>query len=327
MSVFLLYCLQTEAKTYTVVPDQVSKGVFCVNATECTLMYYATHSSEYFTKDNTTFQFEAGNHSLVNSTRVIVANISNLTLRGNNGNESLTRVACTGLNSGSFVFYNITNLTIENLSFDRCSGSAVGFNGLIAVEILLAHDLTMSNVYIGGTAGYGLSLTDVYGSSDLSNIMVEYSYNTSHASGGNFAFNCTASPKGPITNHTLSIKKSFFRNGNNSIYGVTSPSSGMYFHIKCQTDLKIVLDVSLTGNKAGNGGNIGITYVTLSCNWTVSIHIVNSRISQGMAQTGGGMYLVAIAEATNSSNSTCLPRESQFLTIENTKIENNRAEL
>ena len=61
---------------------------------------------------------------------------------------------------------------IKNLSFVRCSARALGFKGLIALEILRSHNLHVANVYIQDTEGYGLSLSDLYGSSVISNVTI-----------------------------------------------------------------------------------------------------------------------------------------------------------
>ena len=244
VSLFLVGSVEIEAKACTVyvVPDNSAENCTGINHTNCSLMYYAAHP-EFFTEDNTIFLFLTGDHLLVNSTCVYMANISNLTLQGENGYVLKSRVVCNGQNSGSFSFYNITNLTIENLSFIRCSGSAEHFRGLTAVEIHLIRNMDMSNININGTAGYGLSLRDLYGSSVLSNITVESSHNTSHASGGNLVFNCSdrymyTSQEGMT--HSLTVTDSYFQNGVNHVG--RSSSSGMYIHIYCQTKLNIRLD-------------------------------------------------------------------------------------
>ena len=111
-------------KVYTVVANQSASS--CPgNQTECSLMYYAAHSDEYFREDNTTFHFMPGHHQLVNSTLVLMANISNLTLYGTDVNESV--VVCSGKGSGRFSFFNITNLTIVNLSLYNCSHKSLKY--------------------------------------------------------------------------------------------------------------------------------------------------------------------------------------------------------
>ena len=71
----------TSDKIYTVVANQ-SASSCPSHHTGCSLMYYAAHQDEYFTEDNIAFRFLPGEHKLVNSTLVLMANISNLTLYG-----------------------------------------------------------------------------------------------------------------------------------------------------------------------------------------------------------------------------------------------------
>ena len=326
LSLFLVGSVEIEAKACTVyvVPDNSAENCTGINQTNCSLMYYAAHP-EFFTEDNTIFLFLTGDHLLVNSTHLYMANISNLTLQGENGYVSETRVMCNGQNSGSFSFYNITNLTIENLSFIRCSGSAEHFKGLTAVEIHLIHNMNMSNIYINGTAGYGLSLRDLYGGSVISNITVESSHSTSNASGGNFVFNCSdryTSQEDAMLTHNLNVTDSYFVNGVNN---VSSPSSGIYIHVNCRTKINIIFDtVVLTGNRGVVGGNMGIEYVGTSFQWTVAIFILNSEISWGTAFMGGGMSITAIVGANSSNMDDTHSQNAEiFFTIINTRFENN----
>ena len=326
VSLFLVGSIEIEAKACTVyvVPDNSAENCTGINHTNCSLMYYAAHP-EFFTEDNTIFLFLTGYHLLVNSTHLYMANISNLTLRGENGYVSETRVMCNGQNPGSFSFYNITNLTIENLSFIRCSGSAEHFRGLTAVEMHLIHNMDMSNIYINGTAGYGLSLCDLYGSSVLFNITVESSYN---ASGGNFAFYCSdyyTSQEDAMLTHSLNVTNSYFINGvNNDISPRTG--SGIYISVNCRTKINIIFDtVVLTGNRGYVGGNMGIDYFGTSFQWTVAIFILNSELSWGTASVGGGISIIATV-GTNSSNNmdgTYSQNSANILTIVNTLFEHN----
>jgi hypothetical protein len=92
-------------KVYTVVANQSASSCLSENKTECSLMYYAAHPDQYFREDNTTFHFLPGQHELVNSTLVLMANISNLLLYGTDVHE--VTVVCSGGDSGGFSFYNI----------------------------------------------------------------------------------------------------------------------------------------------------------------------------------------------------------------------------
>ena len=314
-----------EAKTYTVVPDKSASS--CPgNQTECSLMYYAAHPNKFFHEDNTTFRFLAGDHSLVNSTLVYFVNISTLTLHGDTTNATHTRVMCNGEQLGGFSFYNITILMIKNLSFVRCSARALGFKGLIALEIQQSHNLTMTNVYILETAGHGLSINDLYGSSIISYVTIESSHSTSDAGGGNFEYYCSdthISQKDAAVMHHLNVSASYFGNGSNYFVKGYSSSSGVYIHAYCHTNIRIIFDrVVLTGNRADMGGNFGIETNSL---WTMSIFILNSVFLNGSANAGGGLHMNAIVGSINNTDHRYTNDSCTSLTVENTHFEYNTA--
>ena len=219
-------------KVYTVVENQSASS--CPgNQTECSLMYYAAHPDEYFREDNTTFHFLPGQHQLVNSTLVHMANIANLTLYGTDVNESA--MVCNGEGSGGFSFYSIANLTITNFTVFNCSHWSFNSSALKAVEII---HLTIFNIVIKETAGVGLQLIDLYGNTVIDHMTIESSHSTSESKGGNFAYHCNHS------NSTMNmiILNSFFRNGNNS-YSERAESGGILIDYDfCSATVNIVLD-------------------------------------------------------------------------------------
>ena len=164
----------------------------------------------------------------------------------------------------------------------------------------------------------------LYGSSVLFNITVESSHSTgtsSNASGGNFAFHCSddyTSHEDAMLTHSLNVTNSYFINN------VISP--GIYIYVNCHTKINIIFDtVVLTGNRAFQGGNMGIEYFGTSCQWTVAIFIMNSNISWGTAQVGGGISIIATvgANSSNSMDGTYSQNSANILTIINTLFEHN----
>ena len=278
-------------KVYTVVVNQSASS--CPgNQTKCSLMYYAAHPDEYFREDNTTFHFLPGHHQLVNSTLVLMANVSNLTLCGTGVKES--RVVCNGEGSGGFVFYGITNLTMMNLTIFNCSHWCFDSSVLTAVEIIESCNLTIFNMVINETAGVGLQLTDLSGDTVINHVTIDSSHNTSNSTGGNFVYQCLQGSYA-IVNY-VKITNSFFTNGSNA-HGEKAGSSGILIDIYfCSATISIVLDnVHLEGNHGKIGGNIMIYLNDLSVTWTASISILNSWIINGTAGNGGGLSMVALA--------------------------------
>ena len=275
-------------KVYTVVANQSASS--CPgNQTECSLMYYAAHPDEYFREDNTTFHFLPGHHQLVNSTLVLMANISNLTLYGTDVNESI--VVCNGESSGGFSFHSIANLMIMNLTIFNCSYWSNDSYILIAVEIIETYNLILFNIVIKETAGVGLQLIDLYGNTVIDHTTIESSHSTSNSRGGNFAYHCR------YGNSTImNILNSFIRNGSNT-YSERAESSGILIDYDfCSATVSIVLDnVYLEHNYGKTGGNIMIDLGDLSVMWSISISILNSWIYNGTADTGGGLYMASMA--------------------------------
>ena len=301
---------------YTVVAN--ASATSCENKTECSLMYYATHPDQYFREDNTTFLFLPGQHELVDSTLVLMTNIANLSLYGTDVSE--VTVVCSGEESGGFSFFNITNLSVVNLTFFNCSHWSWKTDTLIAVEISETHNVSINHIVINRTAGVGLELTDLSGDTVINHIAVDSSTSTSTSRGGNFAYHCFHG-NNTFPNH-VNISNSLFQNGHNS-FGYRGFSSGILIDIDfCSSTTNIVLDsVYLEHNYGKYGGNILIELGDLSDMWTVSIAILNSWIYNGTSNSGGGLCMVSLAvEGVSGAK-----HSSNILRIENTHFVNNAA--
>ena len=320
VSIFLVAGIE-----YLVVPGNSSAS--CPHDNNCSLMYYAKHPKWFFHEDDTTFEFQSGDHTLMDATVVFMANISNLTLCGvvdNSSNIIQARIICSGQHPGGFSFLNIKTLKIKNLSFIKCSNRSRFYSVSVALEIVSAHDLTMHNIKIQGTAGLGLTIDNIRGNSHISNTTIESSYSIDNSSGGNFALYCTAEDSA-IQKHQLKISDSHFLNGSNW-YTEKASCSGIFIHVYCQTNLNIVFDnVVVTDNTAKKGGNIQIQYIGFSHLWTVTISILNSEISNGLAAAGGGLYMTAVTNAVTSTNYYNTRHQENLLTIKNTIFNNNIA--
>ena len=309
-------------KVYTVVANQSASSCLSENKTECSLMYYAAHPDQYFREDNTTFHFLPGQHELVNSTLVLMANISNLLLYGTDVHE--VTVVCSGGDSGGFLFYNITNLTIRELSVLNCSKKSSYYHALVAVDIKQTVNIEMDYVNIQNTAGVGLSLSDIYGNSSFNNIKVDFSHSKHRYKGGNLLLHYSEYFRNDtVLMNNIQVSNSFFRNGTNIIYS-NSPSSGIAIEIFCFANVSILLDnVVVSGNRAGSGGNVWIDFDSWSSLWSVSVSILNSHILNGTANSGAGICM--FATAGDKGSPVALESTTTLLNIENTRFENNTA--
>ena len=327
-------------KEYCVVSDYDVAANCPEDCDDCgSLMYYANHSREYFNQSDTTFRFLGGIHLLENSTLINMGNAANLILSGethNSSNFSQPRVVCSESDPGGFSFYNITNLTIEYLSFSQCSGKSLSFHASVALEIQLVHNLMMSGVAIQDTAGFGLMVDSLFGSSHIANTIINSSHNTHDILyGGNLAFYCSDSHSYHFngSKHYLHVTDSQFLNGINY-----KSASGVYIQIICRQRIYITFDrVTIKGNRADYGGNFGLRYIGTSNEWTASIHIINSEISNGNGSTGGGLYMTAVTGDTSDSSSLRNHRHNNdddcdddgghgvLLSVRNTTFKNNSA--
>ena len=95
-----------------------------------TLSQVMDNPSNNFTS-NTTVVFLPGHHEVTTEGQLIIQNVNNISLVGDNDNS--TMIKCVG--EFGFVFINVTNLTLSNLFFSMCGtpiqNTLRGFSGLI----------------------------------------------------------------------------------------------------------------------------------------------------------------------------------------------------
>ena len=292
------------------------------NKTECSLMYYATHHEEYFKEDNTTFRFRPGNHKLEKSTCVFMSNVSNLLLYGSD--VDVVTVECRGQDSGGFMFYNVTNLTMKDMSFMNCSKGGYPWSyDSMAIYIQHVFNVRIDSIRIAKTPGIGLYLKDPYGNVSISNTSIDYSHSTSSSKGINFVYYCSYDCKNQ-TVVMITVMDSFFTNGTNT-FDPVAPSGGVVINIYGSATITIVFNrVVLSGNRGMTGGNAVINFSSWSSSWTASIFILNSWILNGIGNSGGGLFVTAIAGGEDGHKSIS-ENKTMLLTVRNTAFENNTA--
>ena len=81
--------------------------------------------------------------------------------------ESSTNITCTSYNNTGFVFVNVTNLTIINITFVNC-GVYFNLTGQSAgIHMVKVHNLQMEGVSIQNSTGYGLLGVNLLGHSQI----------------------------------------------------------------------------------------------------------------------------------------------------------------
>ena len=159
--------------------------------THCLELNTYVHNASSFFLSTSEFIFLPGIHFL--DSHVMVANIDNLQMIGspnltqypfslkvqeygfdsydedNNVTylESSTHITCTSYNDTGFVFVNVTNLTIINVTFVNCG---VYFNltyQSAGIHMVSIHNLLMEGVSIQNSTGYGLLGVNLLGYSQM----------------------------------------------------------------------------------------------------------------------------------------------------------------
>ena len=100
----------------------------CRKHTECRNISFYLEDIDSFFHDNVVIQFLGGTHTIVNMKAALISQISNLTLQGpasiKDGGDR-ARITCTH-SVGGFVFLDIRNLSIRDLTFHNCGSVLPG---------------------------------------------------------------------------------------------------------------------------------------------------------------------------------------------------------
>ena len=158
LSCLIVGCAATE---YWVRPDSTSH---CNTRQPClSLSEYVQNTSHYFTS-NSVLHFLSGNHTISQTTRVIVQHVQNISLVGSAGRAT---VQCNG--RLSLTFDRVHDLQISSIGLIRCgldisedfryvhSELRFGYHILIQVALLIVEcSVVLKNVTVMQSYGYGL---------------------------------------------------------------------------------------------------------------------------------------------------------------------------
>ena len=296
---------------------------------ECnTLMYYA-RDQENFTND-TILEFLPGNHLLTNMS-ISVKGVVNFTLAASNESlDFMPTVQCGGTEAG-FWFEDVHNLTIRGLKLQSCGfPHAYNSNYSQALRMVYVTNMNLSNVFIKNSSGYGIYIYNSRGYSVIQDTVIDGSQNTTGCYGGNIRLMYTnSSAINEYDTYSLVINNSLISNGNVNVRNqchrkVYATGLGVFLATNNRIELKL-RNVTFTGNKAHNGGNVAITYIHLlgETTWKCVVTIDNCTLSNGSAEIGGGLYLSVVARQNISNNRT--HPLVDIVTITDTIFENNEA--
>ena len=299
-----------------------------------TLNWYGGNGSERLLSDDTVVILLKGTHSL-NST-ICIKNRKNLTITGEAGYTSLLTdgkdqtpsrmswINCTSSDTG-IVFLNSKNIHITNLGFDSCGGN-VAFNSdtsnlnmSAALLFGLSYNVSIVRVTINNTYGYGVHMSCVFGNIRINDsILVRASKARDGKLGGNARFwfgknsNCEHQCNRKYTN--LVIFRSSFMLG-------LKGSIGIEIVIDCPHVYALMSKVYAVNN---TGGNVALNLTNFNVYAPSMIHIMNSIINGGRANTGGGIRFWSRHKEHTHENCSA-NTHSTLLTVSDTDFSFNSA--
>ena len=311
-------------KTYYVKPHNAS----CPPNSEChTLNDYIANSSQYFT-NFTTFSFLSGMHLAKKS--LSVSGVQNLTLTRHGKAEAGSAITCSN-NAIGFMFSGVQNLLIEKLSISHCGGPWNAWchgnsTTQAALSICNCSNVSLSEMAIVLSNGQGLLADNTGGTFAIR--FSDFSHNTATKQyyGGNAIFFSST------VNSTLQIYHSTFSNNSNTAHGPYAFASGLLLVLRSTDVLVDMVDVNLTNNSGGSGGNMAIVihHVTRTTSKPVSLR--SSFVSHGNADAGGGLYLTVVEHSLTPTmtskdcqNESRAPLKNPIVSIQSTVFRHNTA--
>ena len=334
LSLFLIVgCGATE---YWVRPDSTSH---CNTRQPClTLSEYVQNTSHYFTS-NSVLHFLSGNHTISQTTRVIVQDVQNISLVDSAGHAT---VQCNG--RLSFTFWKVDDLQISSIGFIGCgleitddyryvhTNTMFGYQVKVQVALLFVEcsSVVLENVTVMESYGYGLLGYNMM-MTELNHCWFHHNYwrpqvyeptnnNLSEIKpGGNALFKFSHSKNGI---ETLKICHSEFAHGRNwyNTSGLGSKlvhGSGLGIYIKANYSLVeayniIVYNCSMYKNTASVGANMFLS-VTTKHNKSVNVHINNCKFFGGNSTSkGGGIMLQMDGYLSSTSDVTVYLANSEL---------------
>ena len=264
-----------------------------------TLSEYAQNNSHYFTS-NSVLHFLSGNHTISKTTRVIVQDVENISLVGSAGHAT---VQCNG--RLSFTFWNIFDLQISSISFNRCGLTIIGDlqyvhtdrdtctifdyqQVQVALLFLECFSVVLENVTVMESYGYGLLGYNMM-MAELNHCLFHHNHWRPQVHSNRYS---------SIHNNSLSECKA----GGNALF-VYIPILNFHAHwITTGSTLNILhsefahgrnqFESSDTTSKLVHGGGLGIHITTgYSATEAFNITLYNCSMYKNTASVGANMFL------------------------------------
>ena len=330
-------------QVYHVTPNEETN---CHNATtSChTLDYYAKqlHSDPFYFQQQTVLYFHPGIHTLEGNISIVFKAMQEVVLLGSDETSSSgsvpfksTEILCASEAAAGFIFLQVNNLVIANLTFTSCG--LMYRNTSAAIRIGFVTNLTISHTVVQISTGYGVAATiDEPGNIVVTNSAFIYNGWDADQAGGHMILlrsslvNCSAAG-GSAGGIKLSIRSSMFLYGNT--LGINPPGLVVNLEYPCYPFIIHINNSIFIGNREyQKGGGVGghlfliVLYSHLSKVHGSTVTIANSQFINGTAQFAGGAAAIGIEEEIGAypCNQSTYPSQIHFALF-NTLFYGNKA--
>ena len=298
---------------------------------EChNLAYYSQNAQQYFTS-NTTAVFLQGTHLVEAEGAITIEDVINLRLVGSHAhsqphNQQFNKIVC--LKSAAFAFLRGRNISLDNLVFSNCGVEVAGQPAALYFSQVVG--LSISQVTVENSIGYGLRVTDHLGNASI--ISSTFQFNSAMAptdKGGNvylqFARGQCHSGTSDIEVLTLTVTDSQF------LFGVGNPNAsigqlagGLHIDLpnSCPCVLVSIAD-TVARNNTGAYGNMAVvvtedvehsicTFINIDHSYSAYAQYNNSEA------LAGGLTLVLAREV--QCNNASMGKQHTIMQISNTQF-------
>lgn len=343
VATFLLLASVVEGDTMYVTPNVTT--TICPGTPCFELNTYVRNSSSYFSSD-AVFIFLPGTHVL--DSIVMVANKDNIQMIGSSNltqysisakvleyhfdaydkdssvtyQESSTEVLCTGYNNTGFVFSNITNLSLINITFLSCGTYSNLTDKIAGIHTINTYNLVMEGMSIQNSTGYGLLGVNMFGHTKITrssfianNQIVKETLIRGKAND----FKCNGKP---YTNNTIYYGNSdpALAGGNMVIQYKDNGNSKEVSHIDL---FALVVSLGIDANFCDsthcsydqNYLGTGLSLILSHNTYFVNISIQNSTFYRNQASYGANIYMYLAAQSASFSITLCNVFSIQALSI------------
>ena len=293
----------------------------CHYASSCgTVDYYASQSP--LLVDNYTLIFAPGIHHLQKN--LVFLNSSFVILEAEEGSPQQRPVIVCRRNI-ALVLSNIQVLKLKSLMFEGCGGTLNSFNLRSALRLDSVMNLTLLDVHVHNSYGYGVFARNIGGQSSIENCTFFSNTGSTMYNGGNayveFA-NCSQE-----FSAFLVLKSSIFFNGSYTGYNYKirnhTLATGITIILSCSNTNIHMDNITLSMNhnylNSGIGGNMFIHYFNTTNSISNNVWINNSRFYGGIAELGAGLATTFFTKPRENETTSSNNR----LTITNSKLWNN----